>query len=74
MEIIIRNKITAHIGTEEADGLAGLGSKSDYCEPKLWLDISKALMTRITEEWLIASISFYMHLSNSVKHKNSAIG
>jgi hypothetical protein len=54
--------VTGHcriIGNEEADGLAGLGSKSDFYESEPCLPVPKALLTHLTEKWLVASHSFY---------------
>jgi hypothetical protein len=40
------------IGNEEADGLAGVGSKSSYCGLEPCLPVQKSLMTRVTKELL----------------------
>jgi hypothetical protein len=40
------------IGNEEADGLAGVGSKSNFCGPEPCLPVPKSLMTSVTKEWL----------------------
>jgi hypothetical protein len=38
------------IGNEEADGLTGVGSKSNFCGPEPCLPIPKSLMTRVTKK------------------------
>jgi ribonuclease HI len=40
------------IGNEEANGLAGVGSKSSFCGLEPCLPVPKSLMTRVTKEWL----------------------
>jgi hypothetical protein len=40
------------IGNDEADGLAGVGSKSNFCRLEPCLPVSKSLMTRVTNEWM----------------------
>jgi hypothetical protein len=40
---IIRNK--------EADGLAGVESKSSFCGPEPLLPVPRSLMTRVTKKW-----------------------
>jgi hypothetical protein len=40
------------IGNEEADGLAGVESKSSFCGPEPCLPVAKTLMARVTKEWL----------------------
>jgi hypothetical protein len=37
------------IGNEEADGLAGVGSKSSFCGPEPILRVRKSLMTCVTK-------------------------
>jgi hypothetical protein len=38
------------IGNEVADGLAGVGSKSNFCMPEPCLPVTKSLMTRVTKK------------------------
>jgi ribonuclease HI len=40
------------IGNEEADSLAGVESKSNFCWPEPCLPVPKSLMTRVTKKWL----------------------
>jgi ribonuclease HI len=40
------------IGNEEADGLAGLGYKSNFCGPEPCMSVTMSLMTLVTKEWL----------------------
>jgi hypothetical protein len=37
---------------EEADDLAGVGSKTSFCGPEPCLPVPKSLMTRVTKELL----------------------
>jgi hypothetical protein len=46
------------IGNEEADGLAGVGSKSSFCGLEPCLPISRSLMTSVTKEWLSSNHFF----------------
>jgi hypothetical protein len=50
------------IGNDEADGLAGVGSKSKFCEPEPCLPVPRSLMTRVTEEWLSGNHLSYWNL------------
>jgi ribonuclease HI len=40
------------IGNEEADGLEGVGSKSNFCGPDSCLTVPKSLMICVTKGWL----------------------
>jgi hypothetical protein len=48
------------IGNEEADDLAGVGSKSNFCGLEPCLPISKSLMTRVTKEWLSGDLIIFL--------------
>jgi hypothetical protein len=47
------------IGSEEAEGLAGVGSKSSFCGSEPYLPVPSSVMTRVTKEWLSSN-----HLSH----------
>jgi ribonuclease HI len=38
------------IGNEEADGLAGVGSKSNFFGPEICLPVPKSVMKRVTND------------------------
>jgi hypothetical protein len=42
-------------GNEEADGLAGVRSKSNFYLPEPCLPVAKSLMTRVTKEWFFSN-------------------
>jgi ribonuclease HI len=50
------------IGNEEANGLAGVGLKSNFCGPEPCLPVPKSLMTRMTKEWLSDNHLSYWNL------------
>jgi hypothetical protein len=50
------------IGNEQADGLAGVGSKSIFCGPVPCLPVPRSLMTRVTKKWLSSNHLSYCNL------------
>jgi hypothetical protein len=52
------------IGNEEAECLAGVDSKSSFCESEPCLPVPKSLMTRVSKEWLSGNHLSYWNLVN----------
>jgi hypothetical protein len=58
------------IGNEEANGLAGVGSKSSFCGPEPCLPVPKSLMTRVTKEWLSGNHLSYWNFVGGCRQSN----
>jgi hypothetical protein len=50
------------IGNKEADGVAGVRSKSNFCGLEPCLPVSRLLMTHVTKEWLSSNHLSYWNL------------
>jgi hypothetical protein len=61
----------AMIGNEEVDGLAGLGSKCNFCGPEPCLPVPKSLMTRVTKEWFSGNHLSYWNLVSECRQLKS---